>query len=103
MNPIPITGVWTILYQIGIVLSLIGSWIFPLWYGVSRPWIRSDMGRHLFAYSLWSAVTLTLITLRPLLSTEPMRASVIGIILVFFLGFLGWWRAWLFYKHRNRS
>jgi hypothetical protein len=100
MTPIMLSGTWALIYQILVILSWVGSLIFPLWYGLTMPWFRSDMGRHLFAYSAWSAVTMTLVAVRPLFGDGPPTVSAIGLVLVCALGFLGWWRAWLFYKHR---
>lgn len=90
-----------ILYKGIIVFSLVGSLIFPIWYGFTRPWSKTDMGRHLMAYSCWSALTMCLVAIRPLFGSDPVSASPLGMLLVLLLGFLGWWRAWLFYKHRK--
>jgi len=100
---ISLTGFWALFYQVIVVFSLVGSLVFPVWYGSTGLWAHSDMGGHLFAYSIWSAVTMLLASIKPLFGDGPVQTSIAGMILVFSLGVLGWWRAWLFYKHHDPS
>lgn len=103
MNPVTLTGFWAVVYQTILWFSLIGSWVFPLWYGFTKPWYRSAMGQHLMAYSGVMAISMTLLAIRPLFGGGELRATPIGIVLVLLIGLLGWWRAGLFYVYRNRD
>lgn len=98
MNPILVTGVWAWVYSAVILFSWLGSVIFPVWYGFTRPWFKSVMGQHLMAFSSVVSVAMTLVAIRPLFGSGPLVASPLGILLVALLGACCWWRVWLFYR-----
>lgn len=103
MNPVHLTGFWAGLYIAIIWGSLIGTLIFPVWYGFTRPWYSSPMGQYLMVLSSTVAVIMVLVSIRPLFSSGPVMASPIGVAIIAILGACGWWIAWLFYRTGRRD
>lgn len=80
-----------------IYLAWLGAILFPLVYGFTRPWWKTDMGRNLFAFSVVFALSLTLVAIRPVFGDFSWR-PVLNTGLLVLIVVVEWWRNILFFR-----
>lgn len=93
---------WADVYLIVTLIAWAGSVLFPLLYGFLRPWYKTEMGTHLFLYSLVVGLALTLTVLRPVFGDFPGRGAL-SLAILFSLAGVIWWRVILFFKTGRRD
>src|SRR5882724_10425427 len=92
-----ITGPALDIYFGVLYFAWVGSLIFPIVYGFTRPWRKSPVGRLLVADSAVIALALTLVVIRPIFGDFPGR-QVLNYFIIVALAFVIWWRVILFFR-----
>lgn len=95
-------GFWLTVYTVIVYFAWIGSLSFPLYYGIFKPWYKTTMGRHIFAFSTVIATAMTLLAIVPVFGAQPWRPAA-GIVVVLAIGVVSWWRLYLAVKLGRRD
>lgn len=97
-----LTGGWLIVYYTLVYFAWGASLLFPISYGLTRPWYKTEPGRHLFSFSTVVAIAMTLIAIRPVFGDFPGRV-VISFVVLLALGIVCSWRFALFLRASRRD
>jgi hypothetical protein len=96
------TGWFGVVYLVGLCVGAVPALGFPVLYTFRSRWWRSEMGRHLFAYSVLFAV-LYVNGLARLVFQVPAAVQVwINLFLVVFAAVVAWQRV-LVYAHAQHQ
>lgn len=94
---------WAKLIAYGVLgIGWVASVVFILWYGRTRPWFQSEMGRHLMAMSVSVGAFFTLYLVLAIWPEFPGR-TVIRFVLLIALVATVVWRLAIFAKQDRRD
>lgn len=96
-------AVLNVAYWVLLVAGAVPAIVFPVYYTVRAPWWRSEMGRHLFAFSLLFAL-LYVNALVGRLGLLPRDVQVwVGVGFLVFGAVVSWQRLTVFWHARRRA
>lgn len=91
-----------VVYWVLLVAGAVPAIVFPVYYTVKAPWWRSEMGLHLFAFSLLFAL-LYVNALVNRVGLMPREVQVwVGVVFLVFGAVVAWQRLVVFWHARRR-
>lgn len=90
------------LYLAGLVVGAVPAVAFPVLYTIRARWWRSEMGRHLFSFSLLFALLYVNGLVRLLIGTPPEIQKWINLVLVVGAAIVAWQRT-LVFRHAQHQ
>lgn len=95
------TGTLGVVYLVGLIAGAVPAVGFPVLYTISARWWRTEMGRHLFSYSMLFALLYTNGLVHLVFSVPQWLQVWINLFLVVFAAVVAWQRV-LVYLHAQQ-